>query len=132
MSGRNIKATGSNPTAARLAGVKTTRETYRAFMVVGVLSEFAGITVSASQGSASPNLAGGFLLPAFAAAYLSTVIFSAGRFTVIGTSLGGIFVLWVAQGPIEGGLNFTWTEVVNGGVLIIAVSLSTLLRRRLR
>lgn len=130
--GRSIKATGSNAIAARLAGIKTTRETYRAFAVSGLLSSLAGIVIAANQGSASPNVAGGYLLPAFAAAYLSTVIFSAGRFTVVGTALGGIFVLWVAQGLIEGGLAFTWTEVVNGGVLIVAVSLSTLLRRRLR
>ena len=129
--GRSIKATGANPIAARLAGVRTTKETYRAFAITGVLSSLAGIVIAANQGSASPNVAGGFLLPAFAAAYLSTVVFSAGRFTVLGTALGGILVVWVAQGLIESGLNFTWTDVVNGGVLIIAVSLSTLLRRRL-
>lgn len=128
--GRNIKATGSNPLAARLAGVRTSKETILAFMVTGVLSSLAGILLGASQGSASPNVAGGFLLPAFAAGFLSTVIFSAGRFTVLGTVVGGVFVAWVAQGLIEGGLKFTWTEFVNGAVLIIAVALSSILRRR--
>jgi ribose/xylose/arabinose/galactoside ABC-type transport system permease subunit len=128
--GRGLKATGSNPLAARLAGIRTDRETYRAFMVSGVLAALAGIAIASNQGSASPNVAGTFLLPAFAAAYLSTVIFSTGLFTVQGTAIGGIFIVWVAQGLIEGGLKFTWTDIVNGGVLIIAVSLSTLLRRR--
>lgn len=128
--GRSIKATGANPIAARLAGVRTNRETYRAFVASGLLSAVAGIAIAANQGSASPDVAGGFLLPAFAAAFLSTVIFSSGRFTVPGTAIGGIFIVWVAQGLIEGGLKFTWTDVVNGAVLIGAVSLSTLLRRR--
>lgn len=132
MSGRNIKATGSNPIAAPLAGVKTTRETYPRVYGRWGLECICGNHCLGKPGFCVTKSRRGVLLPAFAAAYLSTVIFSAGRFTVIGTSLGGIFVLWVAQGLIEGGLNFTWTEVVNGGVPIIAVSLSTLLRRRLR
>ncbi|MEU6643604.1 ABC transporter permease [Saccharomonospora sp. NPDC046836] len=130
--GRSMKATGANPLAARLAGVRTGKETYRAFIGTGVLASLAGIALAANQGAASPDVAGGFLLPAFAAAFLSTVIFSRGLFTVTGTAIGGIFIIWVAQGLIEAGLKFTWTGIVNGAVLIVAVSLSTLLQRRNR
>lgn len=130
VAGRSMKATGSNPIAARLAGVRTGAETYRAFVATGVLSALAGIALAANQGSASPDVAGGFLLPAFAAAFLSTAIFSRGLFTVAGTAIGGIFIVWVAQGLIESGLTFTYTDVVNGAVLIIAVAISALLQRR--
>lgn len=130
VAGRSMKATGANPIAARLAGVRTGRETYRAFVATGVLASLAGIALAANQGSASPDIAGGFLLPAFAAAFLSTAIFSRGLFTVPGTAIGGIFIVWVAQGLIESGLKFTYTDIVNGAVLIIAVAISALLRRR--
>lgn len=130
VAGRSMKATGANPIAARLAGVRTGAETYRAFVATGVLSALAGIALAANQGSASPDIAGGFLLPAFAAAYLSTAIFSRGLFTVAGTAIGGIFIVWVAQGLIESGLKFTYTAIVNGAVLILAVAISALLRRR--
>jgi len=132
VTGRNITAVGSNPLAARLAGVRTEREIVKAFIIGGLLASVAGIVLAAQQGSASPDVATGFLLPAFAAAFLSTVVFSAGRFSVWGTVIGGSFLLWVGQGLIVGGLPFTWLSLVNGAVLIVAVAASTLLRRERR
>jgi ribose/xylose/arabinose/galactoside ABC-type transport system permease subunit len=128
--GRYLHATGSNPEAARLAGVNPGRETVRAFVLGGLLAAIAGIVLAANQGAASPDVATGFLLPAFAAAFLSTVVLSTGRFTVWGAIIGGTFLVWVSQGLIVGGLPFTWTDVVNGIVLIIAVALSTVFFRR--
>lgn len=129
VTGRNLRAVGSNPIAARLAGVRTEREIMKAFVIGGVIAAGAGVISAASLGSAQPNVGAGYLLPAFTAAFLSTVLLSSGRFTVWGTIAGGIFVVYVAQGLIVAGLPFTWTDVVNGLVLAIAVSLSTISRR---
>ncbi|WP_433503021.1 ABC transporter permease [Pseudonocardia halophobica] len=126
--GRGLKATGSNAEAARLAGIRTRRHVVGAFVIGGVLSALAGVTLAATQGTVAPDIAGAFLLPAFAAAFLSTVVFSSGPFTVWGTIAGGVFVVWVGQGLITGGLPATWTDVVNGAVLLVAVALSTVVR----
>jgi ribose/xylose/arabinose/galactoside ABC-type transport system permease subunit len=128
--GRYLHATGSNSEAARLAGVDPGKETIRAFVLGGFLAAIAGIILAANQGAASPDVATGFLLPAFAAAFLSTVVLSTGRFTVWGAIVGGTFLVWVSQGLIVGGLPFTWTDVVNGVVLVVAVALSTVFFRR--
>ena len=128
-SGRYLKATGANREAARLAGVNVRRETIRAFVISGLLAALAGIMLGAIQGSAAPQVGTSFLLPAFAAAFVSTVVFSTGHFTVWGTIVGGIFIVWVNQGLIIGGLPVTWTEVVNGAVLITVVALSRIMRR---
>jgi ribose/xylose/arabinose/galactoside ABC-type transport system permease subunit len=127
--GRYLKASGSNREGATLAGINVSREVIKAFVIGGLLAAIAGILLGASQGSAAPEIAAGFLLPAFAAAFLSTVIFSAGAFNVWGTILGGAIIIWVAQGLIIGGLPPTWSGVVNGTVLIVAVALSTVMRR---
>lgn len=127
--GRHVRATGGNAEAARLAGVHTNRITVLAFVIGGLLSACAGLLLSASQGAAPPNGAGAFLLPAFAAAFLSTVVFSQGAFTVWGTLIGGMFVLWVSQGLILGGISFTWTDVINGLVLVVAVAIAGIRRR---
>lgn len=124
--GRHLYAVGSNSTAARLAGVPVARESIKAFVLGGLLAALAGVLLAASQGSAAQGAANGSLLPAFAAAFLSTVIFSLGRFTVWGTVLGGSFLIWVSQGLIFGGVPFTWTAVVNGIVLLVAVLFSTI------
>jgi ribose/xylose/arabinose/galactoside ABC-type transport system permease subunit len=122
--GRYVRATGSNAVAARLAGVHTGSETIKAFVLGGLLAALAGIVLAANQGAFSPGVATPFLLPAFAAAFLSTVMLSTGKFHVWGTILGGIFLVWVSQGLIVGGLPFQWTDVVNGVVLILAVAVS--------
>jgi ribose/xylose/arabinose/galactoside ABC-type transport system permease subunit len=127
--GRYVRASGSNRAAASLAGIKPGKETFKAFVLGGTLAALAGILLGANQGSATPNAAVPFLLPAFAAAFLSTVILSNGRFHVWGTLIGGVFLVWVSQGLIVGGLPFTWTEVVNGIVLILAVAVSSIFRR---
>jgi ribose/xylose/arabinose/galactoside ABC-type transport system permease subunit len=127
--GRHIQAIGSNRSAALLAGVNVRRQVMKSFVLGSTIAALAGVLLGASQGSASPDIAASFLLPAFAAAFLSTVILSDGRFTVLGTILGGVFVIWVGLGLILGGLPATWLSVVNGVVLIAAVALSTALRR---
>jgi ribose/xylose/arabinose/galactoside ABC-type transport system permease subunit len=127
--GRYLRAIGQNPAAARLAGIKTERDTIIAFMIGGFLASIAGIFVAANLGSAQPGLGAGFLLPAFAATFLSTVLLSSGRFTVWGTIGGGIILVYIAQGLIIGGVNFTWTSVVNGVVLAVAVAISTVFKR---
>lgn len=128
-SGRYLRAIGSNRTASRLAGVNVQWEVIKAFVMGGVLAALAGVCLAAGQGSASPDIAASFLLPAFAAAFLSTVVFSRGRFTVWGTIVGGIFLVWVSQGLILGGVSPTWSAVVNGVVLVGAVGLSSVMRR---
>ncbi|MFF1553170.1 ABC transporter permease [Rhodococcus erythropolis] len=127
--GRHLYATGGNSAAARLAGVHVERVRVSAFVASGILSSIAGIVLVSVQGSASPEIGAGFLLPAFAAAFLSTVLLSSGRFHVWGTLIGAIFVVWVGQGLVVGGVPFTWGSVISGVVLVTAVSLSSLLKR---
>lgn len=129
--GRYLYATGSNERAALLAGVDVERKQIMAFVMSAVLAALGGVMLAANQGSAAANVGGGFLLPAFAAAFLSTVMLSAGRFHVWGTVVGGAFLAWVSQGLIVGGVPFTWTSVINGVVLAAAVALSSLLRHRI-
>ena len=128
--GRHVQAIGSNPTAALLAGVKVRRQVMKTYVLGGVIAATAGIILAATQGSATPELASPLLLPAFSAAFLSTVVLSDGRFTVAGTILGGIFVTWVGVGLVTGGVNPNWVNVINGVVLIAAVAISTAIRAR--
>jgi ribose/xylose/arabinose/galactoside ABC-type transport system permease subunit len=128
--GRGLYAIGGNAVAARLSGVKVNRSIAIAFVTSGTLAALAGIVLSANQGSATPGIADSFLLPAYAAAFLSTVILSNGRFHIWGTFIGAMCVVYISQGLVLGGVKFTWTAVINGAVLVVAVGVSTTLRRR--
>jgi ribose/xylose/arabinose/galactoside ABC-type transport system permease subunit len=120
--GRHLYALGGNVASARLAGVKVDRSTTIVFVMAAVLAGLAGVVLAANQGAASPGSAVPYLLPAFAAGFLSTVLFANGRFHVWGTLLGGYLIVTVSQGLVTGGVPFTWNDVVNGLVLIGAVS----------
>lgn len=126
--GRNLYAVGGNPTAAALAGVNVKRTTTVAFIASSVCASLAGVVLVANQGAVQPDIGNQFLLAAFAGAFLSTVLLSAGRFHVWGTLLGSAFVLWVGQGLVIGDLPFTVKELVNGLILIGAVGVSRLVR----
>jgi ribose/xylose/arabinose/galactoside ABC-type transport system permease subunit len=112
-----------------LAGVKARRQIYKAFVLGGSIAALAGVLLACSEGSASPSTADPYLLSAFSAVFLSTVVFSHGRFTLPGTLLGGVFVIWIGQGLVIGGINPNWISVVNGVILVAAVALSTAVRR---
>ena len=120
--GRHLYALGGNAAAARLAGVRVDRSTSVVFVVAAVLAGLAGVVLAGNQGAASPGSAVPYLLPAFAAGFLSTVLFASGRFHVWGTLLGGYLIVTVSQGLVTGGVPFTWNDVINGLVLIGAVS----------
>jgi ribose/xylose/arabinose/galactoside ABC-type transport system permease subunit len=120
--GRHLYALGGNAAAAGLAGVRVGRATTGAFVIAAVLAGLAGVVLAGNQGAASPGAATPYLLPAFAAGFLSTVLFSTGRFHVWGTLLGGWLIVTVSQGLVIGGVPFTWNEVINGAVLIGAVA----------
>ena len=128
--GRSVYAVGGSVRAAKFAGINTDLITTLAFVLSGVSAAVAGVVLASVQGSAVPGIAESVLLPAYTAAFLSTVLLSRSRFHVWGTVFGGIFLVYVSSGLVSGGVPFTWTQVINGGVLVATVSLSTFLRRR--
>lgn len=130
--GRNLLAIGDNPAAARLSNIRVERHTVLAYVIAGGAAAVAGILLASQQGSASAGIADPYLLPAYAAVFLSTVIFSHGRFHAWGTVAAGLAVIFVSQGLVTGGLDFKWSTFVNGVVLLVAVSVSTAFRRRVR
>lgn len=67
--GRHMFATGGNPEAARLAGVKTDRLVWGSLVVSGVIAGFAGIVYSWKVGTYGPNIGPGYLFPAIAAVF---------------------------------------------------------------
>jgi ribose/xylose/arabinose/galactoside ABC-type transport system permease subunit len=130
--GRSMFAIGGNPAAARLTGINVLRISAGAFVVSGLMAGIAGVCLAANQASATPGEADGYILSAYAAVFVSTVMLSVGRFNVWGTILGGICLVYVGEGLVVGGLQFSWTDVINGLVLLLAVSLSTSIRGMMR
>jgi ribose/xylose/arabinose/galactoside ABC-type transport system permease subunit len=128
--GQSVYAVGGSPSAASFAGIRTNRIWLCLFLFSGAIAAVAGVLIASQQGSASPGVADSLLLPAYAGAFLSTVIISRGRFHIWGTVAGSLALVYVTDGLVVGGVPYTWTQVINGAVLIVTVALSTILQRR--
>jgi len=127
--GNYLFATGSNRSAARLSGIQTTSVRTVAFVMTGLLSAFAGVLFAANVGSGQPGIGEQFLLPAFAAAFLGATTLVPGRFNVWGT-IAGIYLLAVGLAGLQqlGAPSYV-QPIFNGTALLVAIGLSTLLRR---
>ena len=92
--GRQMRATGANRAAARLSGIRTGRARVTAFVLAGLLAAFGGILITAQVGAADATSGPGYLLPAYAAAFLGATAIRPGFFNVWGTVIA-IFLVAV-------------------------------------
>jgi ribose transport system permease protein len=128
--GRRVYATGANPDAARLAGVRTRRYVFWSFVVTGLIASLAGVLVAARVGEVSSDLGPPYLLPAFAACFLGTTQIKLGRFNVWGTVLAIYLLATGVKGLQLAGGQLWITDLFNGLALIGAVSVAVLAQRR--
>jgi ribose transport system permease protein len=128
--GRHLLFVGGNPDASRLAGVPVNRVRMAAFIMCGFLGGFAGIVLVGILGAVDPSIGPQFLLPPYAAAFLSTTTIQLGRFNVVGT-LVGLYLLAVGITGLQLFGVASWiSDVFNGGALILAVGFARLARLR--
>ncbi|MDR2256018.1 MAG: ABC transporter permease [Arthrobacter sp.] len=130
--GRNMRFVGENREVSRLAGVRVTRVRIGAFTVAGVIAGLGGIISASATGGFDPSTSQMYLMPMFAATFLGTAILQPGRFTPLGTLLAVYFLATGVLGLQLLGATAWVSNVFYGGVLVIAVTLTTILARRQR
>lgn len=130
--GRNMRFVGENREVSRLAGVRVTRVRMGAFIVAGLIAGVGGVIAAAGTGGFDPASSQAYLLPMFAAAFLGTAVLFPGRFNPIGTLVAIYFLATGVLGlQLLGGTSWV-SNVFYGGVLVIAVTLSTILNKKSR
>lgn len=130
--GRECLATGGNPKAALLAGIRTQRLTFQCFVGAGLLSGLAGVLSVTILGASAPTVGLGELLPAFAAAFLGATAIRPGRFNALGTVLAVYLLAAGITGLQMLGAEYYVQQLFNGGALLIALTLSSLAANRAR
>ena len=124
VAGRQMRATGANRAAARLSGIHTGRARVTAFVVAGVLAAIGGVLVTAQVGAADASSGPGYLLPAYAAAFLGATAIRPGFVNVWGTLIAIFLVAIGITGLQLKGAQPWVTPVFNGAVLLLAVAVS--------
>ncbi|MFE5791451.1 ABC transporter permease [Streptomyces sp. NPDC056503] len=130
--GRTMRFVGENREVSRLAGVRVTRVRIGAFTTGGLIAGVGGVLSAAATGGFDPNVSQSYLLPIFAATFLGTAILQPGRFNPIGTLIAVFFLGTGVLGLQLLGATSWVTSVFYGGVLVVAVTISTVLRNRSR
>lgn len=128
--GRRLFFVGQSRDAAGLLGIRVRRLTIGGMVVASMLAGFAGVMLAGQNGAANVTQTSGYLLPAFAAAFLGTSAIVPGRFNA-----GGTLIATYVLGAATVGLNMTgaatWTTYIfNGCLLIVALGLFTALKLR--
>lgn len=124
--GRHMFATGGNPEAARLAGLRTDRLIWGSLVASAVIAGFAGIIFGWKVGNYSATVGPGFLFPAIAAVFFGASQFK-GRPNVWGTFVALYALAWGIKGlQLTFISNTRWIEPLFQGVsLLAAVSLAS-------
>lgn len=130
--GQQMQAVGGNHEAARLSGVRVERVRIWAFVIAGVTATIAGVLLSSRVGSGQLTAGDGYLLNSFAAVFLGSAALRDGEFHILGTLIGVMTVGFGFNGLAILGAPTFFQYIFSGGLLIVAVALSTVARRYAR
>lgn len=128
--GRYVFAMGGNPEAAELAGINTRWVTMKIFILMGILCTIAG-AISTARLNASTNAQGTLdELLVIAAAVIGGTSLGGGIGTIVGAMLGAVVMQSLQSGMVLLGVDAPFQNVVVGVVLVFAVWLDGLYRKR--
>jgi ribose transport system permease protein len=127
--GQRLQAVGGNAEAARLAGIAVDRSKIFAFVISGACAALTGVMLSSLIGSGTIAAADSYLLSAFAAVFLGSTTLRDGEFHILGTVVGVIFINTGINGLSIFGVPTSYQNIFTGGILVVAVGLSTVSRR---
>ena len=131
-SGRQLYAIGSNPEAARLAGIRSNLLVFGAFALSGLLCGLAGVLWGARFATVDATAATGLELQVIAAVVVGGVSTLGGSGTILGAILGAIVL-----GTVDNSLNLLklsqfWLQAIDGAAIVIAVTLDAFITRWLQ
>ena len=128
--GRYVFAMGGNPEAADLAGINTRWVTMKIFIIMGILCAIAG-AISTARLNAATNAQGTLdELLTIAAAVIGGTSLAGGVGTIAGAMIGALLMQSLSSGMVLLGLDTPLQNIVVGLVLVVAVWLDTIYRRR--
>ncbi len=126
--GAHLYAAGDNAQAAFRSGINVRRIRIVVFVAAGGLAGFAGLMLASRLGRASADMGADALFPVLTAVILGGVSIEGGRGRVFNTLIASVFLASITNGLILLGVDSTVQQIVQGGVLILAVSLDRLRR----
>ena len=130
-SGRDLYAIGSNPEAARLAGLRVGRRVFTAFAVSGAIAGLAGVLWAAQYGTIDSSAGTGYELQVVSAVVVGGVAIFGGSGGVVGAALGALLLATISTALYVLGISPFWDQAIWGFLLILAIALDQAISVRL-
>jgi rhamnose transport system permease protein len=129
-SGRELYALGSNPEAARLAGIPVRRRILAAYIVCGALAGLAGALYLARFGNVDSGTGSGYELTVVSAVVVGGVVFTGGSGSVYGAALGALLLTSINSVLPALGVSSVWVLAINGVLLLLAITVDRIVALR--
>jgi rhamnose transport system permease protein len=130
-SGRELYAIGSNPDAARLAGIPVGRRVFVAFTVSGAIAGVAGVLWAAQYGTIDSTAGTGYELQVISAVVVGGVAIFGGSGSAVGAALGALLLNTISSALYVLGISPFWDQAIWGFLLILAITVDRLIAVRL-
>ena len=129
-SGRDLYAIGSDPAAARLAGIPIAKRVFGAFVISGALAGIAGVIWASQYATINSTAANGLELQIVAAVVVGGVAIFGGSGSVVGAALGALLLQTINSALNTVGVSSLWTEAIAGFLLVLAITLDRAVQLR--
>ena len=124
--GREMDAIGSQVKVAFLSGINVKLVFAAAFVIGSALSALSGIAMVSRTGSAVPRSVESYLMECFVSVYLGMILSKKNRMNVVGTAVGAIFVGLIGNWITLMGLGAPYKYIINGVIILIALSIGAM------
>jgi len=128
--GRRVQLLGANAKAAQISGVDVRFVTWSVYAVAGVFSGIAGVELVASLSAANADTGSPFLLPVIGAVIIGGTSLFGGQGSIARTGMGVLFLAVLINGLSLLGFQVFDQQAVEGAVILLAVALDIMLRRK--
>lgn len=128
--GRWIFAVGGNPAAARLSGIAVDRVRTITFILCGAAAGVAGVLSVSQISQAQADVGSDLALTSIAAVVIGGTSIVGGEGAIWRTILGVLLLAMIGNGFDILNVNPIYQQIVEGGVIVLAVAADTIARRR--
>ncbi|HEY5752363.1 MAG TPA: ABC transporter permease [Chthoniobacterales bacterium] len=127
--GRQIYAVGGNELATRYSGISVEKVKLTVFFVSGLTAGIAALMALGYYGAASSGDGQGYELNVIAAAVVGGASLTGGKGSALGAVLGALIIQMITSGIDIVGIDKSYSQIIIGGVVILAVVLDQLNER---
>ena len=129
VAGRRVYAVGGNELASQYSGIRVERVKLSVFIYSGLTAGIAALLSLGYYGAATSGDGQGYELNVIAAAVVGGASLSGGKGTALGALLGALVIQMISSGIVILGIDQNYSQIIIGGVVIMAVVLDQLNNR---